>query len=208
MELTARQRRIIDPIRETDIPPFPVRKFTVAEYHKMLQVGIFRSGDPYELLKGWIVPKIKGSPPNAYATTSLHHSFWEMFPGDEWVVGCQWPITFRDSEPEPACSLIRGPDEPYKRRHPRPQETQLVAEVADVSLEKDQGVKLKIYATGWVPAYWIVNLVDRRIEVYTEPRGGKNPAYKKHTNYSPEDAVPVVVAGKELGRIAVKELLP
>jgi hypothetical protein len=46
------------------------------------------------------------------------------------------------------------------------------------------------------------------VEVYTEPRGGKNPAYKKHADYGPDDAVPVVVGGKELGRIAVKELLP
>lgn len=50
MKLTARQRRIIDPPRETDIPPFPVRKFTVAEYHRLLEVALLKSGDPYELL--------------------------------------------------------------------------------------------------------------------------------------------------------------
>jgi hypothetical protein len=54
-----------------------------------------------------------------------------------------------------------------------------------------------------------VNLIDRRVEVYTQPRGGKNPTYKQQTkNYGPDDAVPVVIGGKELGRIAVKELLP
>jgi hypothetical protein len=53
-----------------------------------------------------------------------------------------------------------------------------------------------------------VNLKDRRIEVYTQPRGAKQPAYKKQANYGPRDAVPVVVRGKELGRIPVKELLP
>jgi hypothetical protein len=55
MKLTARQRRIIDPIRETDIPPFPVRKFTVTEYHQLLKARILLDGDPYELLRGWIV---------------------------------------------------------------------------------------------------------------------------------------------------------
>ncbi len=208
MKLTARQRRIIDPPRETDIPPFPVRKFTVAEYHKMLKVGIFRSGDPYELLNGWIVPKLKRHPPNASSTTSLHHLFWEMFPGEEWVVGCQRPITFRDSEPEPACSLIRGPSESYKTRHPRPKEAELVAEVADTSLERDRGVKLQIYAAGRIPVYWIVNLEERQIEVYTNPRGRRYPMYRDRTNYWPGEKVPVVVGGKELGRIAVKELLP
>ena len=208
MKLTARQRRIIDPIRETDIPPFPVRKFTVAEYHKMLQCGILRSGELYELLKGWIIPKLKRSPPNAYSTTSLLHSFRALFPGDEWVVGCQWPITFTDSEPEPACSVIHGPDELYKKRHPRPRETEFIAEVADTSLDRDRDIKPTIYAAGRIPMYWIVNLVDRRIEVYTDPRGGKKPAYKQQTNYGPDDAVPIVIGGKELGRIAVKELLP
>ena len=83
MKLTARQRRVIDPPRETDVPSFPVKKFTVAEYHKLLKVGIFRSGDPYELLKGWIVPKLRRSPRNASTLNRLRHRFVDMFPEDE-----------------------------------------------------------------------------------------------------------------------------
>ncbi len=101
-----------------------------------------------------------------------------------------------------------GPDEPYKKRHPRPRETELIVEVADTSLERDRGVKLKLYAAGGIAVYWVVKLVDRRVEVYTQPLGGKNPTYKQQTNYGPDDEMPVVIAGKELGRISVKELLP
>jgi len=93
-------------------------------------------------------------------------------------------------------------------RHPRPRETELIAEVADTSLERDRGVKLKIYAVGRIPVYWIVNLINRQLEVYTEPRHRKYPMYRRRTTYLPSDKVPVVIGGKELGRIAVKELLP
>ena len=208
MKLTARQRRIIDPPRETDIPPFPVRKFTVAEYHRLLEVALLKSGDPYELLEGWIVPKLKRSPPNAYTTTCLQQTFWLLFRRGKLMVRCQSPITFLRSEPEPACSLIRGDNRDYLTRHPRPKETELVAEVADTSLERDRGTKSAIYASGRIPVYWIVNLVDRRVEVYTQPRGGKSPTYKQRTDYGAGDAVPVAIAGTAVGTIAVKELLP
>lgn len=81
-------------------------------------------------------------------------------------------------------------------------------EVSDATLELDRGLKLRIYASGLIPAYWIVNLVEARVEVYTQPRGGKKPTYKTRTDYGPNDTVPVVIAGKQVGTIAVKEVLP
>lgn len=208
MKLTARQRRIIDPPRGTEVPPFPVRKFTVAEYHRLLKVNILKSGDPYELLRGWIVPKPKSGPPRASACSRLHRRLLGIVAEEEWVIGPGGPITFRDSEPEPSCAVFRGPDDAYTARHPRPDETLLVVEVADVTLERAQGIKRSLYASGRIPVYWIVNLINCRVEVYTQPRGGKNPGYKQQTSYGPDDEVPVVVGGKELGRIKVSELLP
>ncbi len=93
-------------------------------------------------------------------------------------------------------------------RNPSPSECVVVAEVADSSLRFDQTTKLELYAGAKVAVYWIVNLKDRRVEVYTQPKGGKNPTYKSHVDYGPDDAVPVVIAGKTVGTIAVKELLP
>lgn len=208
MKLTARERRLIDPPRETEVPSLPVRKFTVAEYHRLLTAGILRSGDPYELLRGWIVPKPKSSPRRAMSKSLLLRRLLALFDEDEWVVGVGGAITLRDSEPEPSAAVFRGPDDRYTKRHPRPDETALVAEVADVTLERDRGIKLGIYAGGRIPLYWIVNLIDRRVEVYTDPRGGKNPAYKTVAEYDPGEAVPVVVGGADLGSVPVAELLP
>ena len=127
----------------------------------------------------------------------------------KWVTGCQRPITFSDSEPEPdVVSVVRGPNDRITRATMRDQqETELVVEVSDRSLQLDQGVKLEIYAAGHIPRYWIVNLIDCRVEVYTEPRGGKKPTYKQLKTYGIDEEVPLVIDGKEMGRIPVKELL-
>ena len=96
----------------------------------------------------------------------------------------------------------------HDARHPGPKDLVLVVEVSDSSLGFDRGTKMAVYAAAKIVQYWIVNVNDRRVEVYTQPKGGKNPSYKLRTDYGPGDAVPVVVAGKQVGAVAVKELLP
>jgi hypothetical protein len=189
------------------LPPLPVRRFTVEEYHKLGEIGVLTENDRVELIHGWIVPKMTIDPPHNYAVTALMESL-QALQVPNTTIRVRQPITTTDSEPEPDVALVVGSRADYKARNPKPSECILVAEVADSSLQEDQTTKLELYARAKVAVYWIVNLIDRRVEVYTEPRGGKNPVYKKHVDYGPEDAVPVVIAGKELGRIPVKELLP
>lgn len=208
MKLTARQLRAIDPPRETDVPPFPVRKFTVREYHQLLQVGILKSGALYELLRGWIVPKVKRSPAECFAISGLCDEWRRLIPSGATFVRLQQPITFSDSEPEPAGAIVCGKVRDFAERHPHPREIELVAEVAGPTLERDRTCKLGVYASGRIPAYWIVNIGERIVEVYTDPKGGKNPTYRTRTDYTANDSVPVVVAGTTLGSIAVKDLLP
>jgi hypothetical protein len=82
-------------------------------------------------------------------------------------------------------------------------------EVADSSLRRDRDLKKRIYARAAIPSYWIVNLADRRIEVYTAPSGpGASPDYAERADYAAEDAVPVVIEGREVGRVAVGMVLP
>jgi hypothetical protein len=59
-----------------------------------------------------------------------------------------------------------------------------------------------------VPEYWIVNLVDGIVEVYTKPRGGRNPTYRTRTDYAAGESVPVVLGGKQVGTIPVSEIIP
>jgi Uma2 family endonuclease len=188
------------------IPPVPVRRFTVEEYHKLGELGVLTENDRVELIHGWIVPKMVLNPPHNYAVTALMELFVQFVTGA--TVRVQQPITVADSEPEPDVVLALGSRSDYKARHPAPPDCALVVEVADSSLRDDRTTKLQMYAKAKIAVYWIVNIGERIVEVYTDPKGGKAPAYRTRTDYTGTDSVPVVVAGHALGSIAVKDLLP
>ena len=188
------------------IPTQPVRRFTVDKYHRMLEAGVLKEREPYELINGWIIRKMVVYPPHNYAVNALNELFG-LLRGPRATVRIQQPITTTDSEPEPDVVLAVGSRVDYAERNPTPSEVHVLVEVAESSLQYDQTTKLELYAKAKVQVYWIVNLIDRRVEVYTEPRGGKKPTYKQQKNHGPDDEVPLVLNGKEVGRIPVKELL-
>jgi Uma2 family endonuclease len=81
--------------------------------------------------------------------------------------------------------------------------------VADSSLQRDRSLKKRLYAAARIPVYWIVNLLANQIEVYPEPSGpAEKPDYQQQQSYGLADMVPVVIDGREVGRLAVQELVP
>jgi Uma2 family endonuclease len=117
-------------------------------------------------------------------------------------------VTLSDSEPEPDFALVRGTGEDYEHRHPGPPEIGLIIEVADSSLLRDRHDKARIYARGGIGCYWIVNLVDRRIEVHTQPSGPTAaPAYGTSQTYQPGDKLPLILDGTTVGTLAVTDLI-
>ena len=185
----------------------PVHRFTLAEYHWMGEAGILTENDRCELIRGVIREKPVIKPPHKKAVRRLLAILAPLFK-DDFVVDSQGPITLSDSEPEPDLSIAVGPEQLYDERNPGPKDLVLVIEVSDSTLSYDRGEKLELYARDRLPVYWIVNLIDHRIEVYTQPRGGKNPTYRKTTVYGPSDSIPVIIRGKKLGTISVNEFLP
>lgn len=125
-----------------------------------------------------------------------------------YYVDSQEPITTGESEPEPDVFVARGRAEEYAA-HPLAEDTLLVVEIADQTLRRDRNWKKLIYARAGIPAYWIVNLVNRQVEVYTQPSGAAAAADYKQTQIVPLDGVlPVMIDGREVGRILVKDILP
>jgi Uma2 family endonuclease len=123
-----------------------------------------------------------------------------------WYVDSQEPITLPTSEPEPDGSVIRGDTADYADRHPPAAAVALVVEVADASLEFDRTLKKAIYAHAGIPTYWIVNLIDGRLEVYVDPTGpAESPDYRDCRNHLSGDEVPLLVEGVEAARMAVTE---
>ena len=195
-----------------DTPVLPqgshLRRFTVDEYHAMARNGILTEDDAVELLEGWLVHKMTKNPPHT-ATTRYTRAALEKCLPPGYFVDSQEPITLSDSEPEPDVFIIRGTLDDYTRTHPHVQDVVLVVEVADSSLEQDRSTKKRVYACDGVAVYWIANLVDAQIEVYTQPSGPvRSPDYGSKLVYHRGDAIPVVIDGTIIDTINVAELLP
>jgi hypothetical protein len=190
------------------LPPGPVRKFTVDEYHRMIQAGILTEDDPVELLEGWIIPKMPRNPPHDGTLELCEDAIRPLLPPG-WKVRGQSATTTADSEPEPDLIVAAGSGRSHLTRHPEPHEIAVVIEVADTPLAHDRRDKGRAYARAGLVCYWIVNLPDRQVEVYTDPTGPDvNPAYRQRQDYWVNDAVPLVINGQEVARVPVSQLLP
>jgi Uma2 family endonuclease len=189
-------------------PTLPVRRFAVDEYHRMTQMGILTDDDAVELLEGLIVPKMPRNPPHDCAVELAEEAIRPRLPAG-WRVRVQSAITTTDSEPEPDVMIVSGSARDHRDRHPGPPELALLVEVSDTTLARDRGEKARLYARAGVVCYWIINLIDRQIEVYTDPSGpDANPSYRHRQDYAAGDSVPLIVAGQAIPQIAGAELLP
>ncbi|MEP0878193.1 Uma2 family endonuclease [Funiculus sociatus GB2-M2] len=189
------------------VPTEPVWRLSVEQYHQMIRLGILSDDDPVELLDGWLVYKMPKNPPHR-ATTKLTRNALEAVIPEGWYVDTQEPITLADSEPEPDVVVVRGNTRDYLDRHPGASEIALIIEVADSTLERDRTSKQRLYARAGIPIYWIINLPEKQIEVYTEPIVAEESIYQRRQDYQLSDEVPVAIAGQIISRLSVLELLP
>jgi Uma2 family endonuclease len=184
------------------------RRFSVSEYHKLIEIGLLTEDDDLELIEGYLVNKMSRNPPHDCTIQILLHAFNLALPTN-WCTRAQSVVTLSDSEPEPDVAVVRGSVRTYMLHHPRVSDVGTLVEVADSTLAGDRADKGRIYARAKVPVYWIVNLVDRQIEVYEEPSGPTaTPAYAKTTIYGENDAIPLVLDGVIVATFAVSDLLP
>ena len=190
------------------IPPIPVRRFSVEEYHKLIRAGVLRDGEQVELIEGWIVSKMSRNPPHDVAMTKSNRALTRVLP-DNWHVRVQTAITTVASEPEPDLAVVEGEPDDYRLQHPSPAQIGMLGEVSDSSLAYDRSIKKRIYAAALIAVYWIINVADRQVEVYSDPSGpDESPHYRKEETFALGSEVPVVLKGIELGRIPVSALLP
>lgn len=189
----------------TSEPLFPL---TVDAYHALIRTGKLSDDDPVELLEGMLVHKIAKSPPHSMITAMTRHAVEALLP-DGFHYHSQDPVTLADGEPEPDGSVVRGRFGDYMTRHPGPDDVPLVIEVADASLDRDHGIKLRSYARARIAKYWIVNLVDRQIEVYTnpDPAAANGPTYRRKAVFKSGASVPLNIDGWHLSDLPVAPLL-
>ena len=187
--------------------PLTLRRWTRKEYHRLGEFGVF-DGEPLELIGGQLIVAEPKGPYHAGGVGMIAEVVRAALPSG-WIVRCQDPIALDDeSEPEPDLAVVPGTHMDYLAGHPR--RPALVIEVADSSLAFDRRRKGSLYARGGIRDYWIVNLVDRVLEVYRDPAADPSAVYGWHyrsvERFTPPDhlallALPTV-------RIAVADLLP
>jgi Uma2 family endonuclease len=188
------------------IVPF---RLTVEQFLKMIDTGILSDRDRVELLGGILVTKMVKHTPHNFASRGLSEALRRLLPAD-WliseekslVLGPHWRL-------EPDIAVIRGPNDRYRGRDPQADDIAMVVEVADSSYAKDRGAKWRRYAACRIASYWIVNIPARVVEVHGDPAGeGREAQYRASRSFGPEEEIPVTIDGREVGRVAARDVLP
>jgi Uma2 family endonuclease len=183
--------------------PSDLYRMTVDEYERI--GGMLNDPDKVELIDGYVVWKMSKNPPHVATVKRTYETLDALLPAG-WTWQKEDPVRIPDfNEPEPDVAILRGSDDDYTDRIPEPSDAALVVEVADSTLERDRGRKYLAYSFGGIPIYWIVNLVDSHVEVYSDPAPD---GYRSRQDFKPGQDVPVLIDGREIGRIAVADILP
>ena len=186
-----------------------LNRLNVRQYLAMIASGVFPDDAHVELLDGRLVDQMTKYAPHNYTARQLGLLLRGMLPVG-WVISEEKSVSLgRRWRPEPDIAIIRGPNSRYRNIDPTAADIGILIEVADSSYATDRGEKWRAYAAVRIPAYWIVNLNQSRVEVYTDPAGrGKNASYRQAATFGLDAEVPVVVDGREVGRVVVKDILP
>ena len=197
---------------ESVAPPTPAFRpylWTADRYLRLAESGVFDGKDRVFLWEGALVEKMTIGRPHTIALTRLQRLLDRLMP-DGFDVEQEQPMELSAaSVPEPDLKVVRGRLEDYPQRPPTAKDVSLIIEVADSSLSEDARSVLRAYARADVPVYWVVNIPKNRIDVHTGPTGpNETPTYTEHRSYGPGDEAPVVLDGREIGRVSVADVLP
>jgi Uma2 family endonuclease len=192
-----------EPIEPSWVPGPPFR-MSLEQYEAMVEAGVFTERDRFHLINGVLVAKMTQNSPHATADLLCRDALMAITP-DGWHVRSDKPVRLPpDSKPEPDQCVARGSIRDYARRTPDGADIGLVVEISDTSLEADRMMALTYSASG-IPVYWIINLGESQVEVYTAPT---KSGYGTRRDYKPGERIPVVLDGVEVGAIAVTDILP
>jgi Uma2 family endonuclease len=139
--------------------------WTTWEYYELLEHGYFQDRR-VELIEGEIIEVPRPSE-FAFATISLTHDALRSAFGPGFWVRSQAPLHLGgDSEPEPDIAVVLGTPRSYLEH---PTDALLAIEISEVTLAFDRGIKTSLYARAGIADFWIVNLLDLRVEVRRNP---------------------------------------
>lgn len=180
-----------------------LRLWTVEEYHRMAEAGIFGADERVELLEGKIIWMIaKGTAHRSAVTRTdrlLQNSLKDLA-----LICVQDPVKLNDrSEPEPDIAVVKIDPLDYADHHPTPSEVYLIIEVADSSLKLDCVTKSQAYFQAGITDYWVLDVINRQLHVFRQP----TPQGYESKVVLAEDATIAPLEFPDL-QIAVLDMLP
>ncbi len=189
---------------DTALPVSPDRQ-TVEQFDRLVQLGVVGQQEKVELIEGRIVRKAAGDRSYPLAAKQAMLALLRVLPRGWHVASEKSVVVSQWSKPLPDMAVVRGQAGDYRKRDVRLPEVALVVHIAQTSLEHDRTVMTRVYASGGVPVYWILNLVDQRIEVFSNPTSDH---YDSCEDYQFGQHVPLVIEGVDVGPIPVVDILP
>jgi len=183
------------------------RKFSKAEYYRMAEMGFF-NGQRVELIDGEVILMSPQEASHATAVGLVADTLQSVF-SEGFTVRVQQPLDLGEvHEPEPDVAVVAGRRRDYANSHPKT--AVLIVEVALTSVDYDRNVKSSLYAKAGIPEYWLLNLRERRLEVFREPVPMPEQifgfGYKSMRIYLPDETVSPLA--KPDAKIKVADMLP
>ncbi|MGF1576215.1 MAG: Uma2 family endonuclease [Cyanophyceae cyanobacterium] len=174
-----------------------IKRYTFEEFHRLIESGQVEESNQLELIDGILVNRMGKNEKHTACERRLLRLLMKGI-RDQATLQSQCPIRIPPNhQPEPDFAIIRSQPDDYLSGHPQPNDIYLVIEVADSSLAYDQGVKLELYAKAGIPEYWIFNLQDNCLEVYSQPQ--VLGTYEQKDIFTPENTIGIPgISGSEL----------
>ena len=181
------------------------RRWSIAEFDRMVAGGLIREGDGTHLWDGEILGPMAENQPRVNAVANLQQVLLSRLPAADWTVNQGHPLELAPGFlPQPDIAVLRGPRSLYRRRRPIPADVALLIEVADSTYADDAGPYLRAYAMAGIPRYWIVNVQARRIEAFDAPEVLR---YGRLRDFNLGEMAALILDDVEYGAVGVVEVL-
>ncbi len=155
-------------------------KWSVEDYHSMIEAGILE-GKPVELLEGAIVNMSPEGIPHRRTNHCVTKYLRQILDSQAEIFESH-PVTLDNSEPEPDIAVVRLPETIYNNHHPYAEDIYWLVEIANKSLNRDLNEKSITYARNNIPEYWVIDLVNNKVVVFTNPLNSKYQDIQEFTS--------------------------
>ena len=190
---------------ENGIDISTLKRWSLEDYHRLIELGILQPSDHSELIDGYICTNMPQNPPHADAIDNALDYLIRHLPRSA-KVRSQSPITLPpNSEPEPDIAIVARIDGGYRDRHPGPNDIWFIIEIADSTLQSDLTAKANLYARNGIQDYWVVDVGDRHVWIHRQP---SETGYQEIIELEQPEIVKAIVPGLEGVEIDLRSLFP